>query len=365
MWADAGIAAVKALVMLLLALQLTLVLMWIERKGCALIQDRIGANRANIFGGLLPFNLGIVNTLIADPIKMFTKEDVMPAGTDKVLHFLGPFLAVFPVLATLAAVPFGDVLVVGGRTINLQAADLNVGILYVLAMSGLSVYGIVLGGWAPNSRWSLLGAIRGSAQMISYEIAMGLGLIGAILTYGTLDLQAIARAQGANLWGVVPAWGILYQPLGFLIFLIAGIAETKRVPFDLPEGESELTSGYFTEYSGSKQATFMMSDFAEIVVVSALATTLFFGSWQVPYLARDGFHFPGGLALALPQLVVVVLEIVSFVVKVLLLCCLQILVRWTLPRYRYDQLMDLGWKWLLPLALLNVLVTAVVIVLAG
>jgi len=364
-WADAAIAAVKSLVMLLLVLNLTVLLLWVERKGSALIQDRIGANRANIFGGILPFNLGIVNTLIADPIKMFTKEDVIPDGADRLLHFFGPFLAVFPVLVTFAAVPFGDVLVIGGREINLQVAELNVGILYVLAMSGLSVYGVVLGGWATNSRWSLLGAIRGSAQMISYEIAMGLGLIGAILVFGTLDLQAIARAQGATIWGVIPAWGIIYQPLGFLIFLVAGIAETKRVPFDLPEGESELTSGYFTEYSGSKQATYMMSDFAEIVVVSALATTFFFGAWQVPYLARDGFHFPGGFALALPQVVVVVMQVASFVLKVLILCCFQILVRWSLPRYRYDQLMDLGWKTLLPLALANVLITAIVIVLAG
>jgi NADH-quinone oxidoreductase subunit H len=364
-WADAGIAAAKSLVMLLIALNMSVVLLWVERKGSALIQDRVGANRANIFGGLLPFNLGIVNTLIADPIKMFTKEDVIPDGADKFLHFLGPFLAVFPVLVTLAAVPFGDVLVIGDRTINLQVADLNVGILYVLAMSGISVYGVVLGGWAANSRWSLLGAIRGSAQMISYEIALGLGLISAIMTFGTLDLQAIARAQGANIWGVIPAWGIIYQPLGFLIFLIAGIAESKRVPFDLPEGESELTSGYFTEYSGSKQAAFMLSDFAEIVVVSALSATLFFGAWQVPYLARDGFHFPGGLALALPQLVVAVLQLVSFLLKVFLLCCLQILVRWTLPRYRYDQLMDLGWKKLLPLALVNVVITACVIVFLG
>jgi NADH-quinone oxidoreductase subunit H len=337
----------------------------VERKGSALIQDRIGANRANIFGGILPFNLGIVNTLICDPIKMFTKEDVIPAGADRLLHFLGPFLAVFPVLVTFAAVPFGDVLVIGGREINLQVADLNIGILYVLAMSGLSVYGIVLGGWAANSRWSLLGAIRGSAQMIAYEIGMGLGLIGAVMAFGTLDLQAIARAQGELLWGVLPAWGIFYQPVAFVIFLIAGIAETKRVPFDLPEGESELTSGYFTEYSGSKQATFMLSDFAEIVVVSALAVTLFFGAWQIPYLLRDGFHFPGGLALPLPHLVVVALQMAAFTIKVFLLCCFQILVRWTLPRYRYDQLMDIGWKYLLPIALVNVLVTGAVIVLAA
>ena len=365
MWADVGIAAVKSIAVLLMVLNMSVVLLWVERKGSALIQDRIGANRANIFGGILPFNLGIVNTLIADPIKMFTKEDVIPAGADKLLHFFGPFLAVFPVLVTFAAVPFGDVLVIGGRTIELQVAALDVGILYVLAMSSLAVYGIVLGGWASNSRWALLGAIRGSAQMISYEIAMGLSLIGVIMTFGTLDLQAIARAQGAHLWGIIPAWGILYQPLGFVIFMIAGVAESKRVPFDLPEGESELTSGYFTEYSGSKQAAFMLSDFAEIVVVSGLATTLFFGAWQVPFLARDGWHLPGGITLGMPQLVVAVLQIASFTLKVFALCCLQILVRWTLPRYRYDQLMDLGWKRLLPLALANVVVTGIVIVLVG
>ncbi len=362
--ADAAIAAVKSVVVVLMVLNLSVILLWVERKGSALIQDRIGANRAHIFG-VLPFNLGIVNTFIADPIKMFTKEDVIPLGADRLLHVLGPFLAVFPVLVTFAAVPFGDVLVIGDRTINLQVADLNIGILYVLAMSSLAVYGVVLGGWGSNSRWGLLGAIRGSAQMISYETAMGLALIGVVMTYGTLDLQAIARAQGHHLWGVVPAWGILYQPLAFVIFLIAGIAESKRVPFDLPEGESELTSGYFTEYSGSKQATYMLSDFAEIVVVSGLATTLFFGAWQVPFLARDGFHFPGGATLAVPQLVVVVLQLLSFMLKVFLLCAFQILVRWSLPRYRYDQLMNLGWKRLLPLALANVIVTAVVIILVG
>jgi len=358
---DVGIAGVKALLVLLMVLNLSAILLWVERKGSALIQDRIGANRANIFGGLLPFNLGIINTLIADPIKLLTKEDVIPAGADKLL----PFLAVFPVLVTFAAVPFGDQLQIGSTTINLQVADLDIGILYVLAMSSLAVYGTVLGGWASNSRWALLGGIRGSAQMISYEIAMGLALIGAVMTFGTLDLQAIARAQGHHFFGVIPAWGVIYQPVGFVIFLIAGIAETKRVPFDLPEGESELISGYFTEYSGMKQAAFMLSDFAESVVVAGLATTLFFGAWQVPFLFRDGFHFPGGSVVALPQLVVVVLQIISFTIKVFLLCVFQILVRWTLPRYRYDQVMDLGWKFLLPIALANMLVTGVVVVLAG
>ena len=362
--ADAAIAAVKSLVVLLMVLNLSVILLWVERKGSALIQDRIGANRAHIFG-ILPFNLGIVNTLIADPIKMFTKEDVIPVGADRLLHMLGPFLSVFPVLVTFAAVPFGDVLWIGDTEINLQVADLNIGILYVLAMSGLAVYGVVLGGWGTNSRWALLGAIRGSAQMISYEIAMGLALIAVVMTYGTLSLQEIARAQGEHLWGVLPAWGILYQPLAFVIFMIAGIAESKRVPFDLPEGESELTSGYFTEYSGSKQATFMLSDFAEIVVVSGLAATLFFGGWQVPFLARDGWHLPGGVHLGMPHLLIVLLQILSFTLKVFVLCAFQILVRWSLPRYRYDQLMDLGWKQLLPLSLANVVVTAVVIVLAS
>ncbi len=237
------------------------------------------------------------------------------------------------------------------------------GILYILAMVSLGVYGVVLGGWASNNRWSLLGAIRGSAQMISYEIALGLALVSAVLTYGTLDLQEMIRAQGYHLGGVVPAWGVLYQPVAFFIFMAAGIAESKRVPFDLPEAESELISGYFTEYSGAKQAMFMLVDFVEIVVVSGLVTALFFGGWQVPFLARDGFHFPWGGVLPLPSPIVALLQVGSFTLKVFFFCWLQILVRWTLPRFRYDQLMNLGWKGLLPLSLLNVMATALVLLL--
>src|SRR5438874_482317 len=283
-----------------------------ERKVSALIQDRIGANRAAILGFA---GLGLVNTLVADPIKFLLKEDVVLAGTDHLLHFLAPVLSLVPVLVTFAVVPFGDVLRVGDRTINLQAADLNVGILYVLAMVSLGVYGVVLGGWASNNRWSLLGGIRGSAQMISYEIAMGLALVAVVVTYGTLDLQEMARAQGHLLWGWLPAWGILYQPVAFLIFTTAGVAESKRIPFDLPESEPELVSGYFTEYSGPKHLMFMMSDFVEVVLVAALVTTLFFGGWQVPYLLRDGFHFPWGAALALPSWVVALLQVMSFALK--------------------------------------------------
>src|SRR5713101_7040513 len=295
---DVAITAAKSLFIVLLVVQVMGLGVFFERKVSALIQDRIGANRASIFGVAA---LGLVNTLVADPIKFLLKEDVVPAGTDRLFHFLAPVLTLVPVLVTFAVVPFGDVLQVGDRTINLQAADLNVGILYILAMVSLGVYGVVLGGWASNNRWSLLGGIRGSAQMISYEIAMGLSLVGVVLTYNTLDLQVIARAQGSLLWGWLPAWGILYQPIGCLVFMIAGVAESKRIPFDLPESESELVSGYFTEYSGPKHLMFMMSDFVEVVLVAALVSTLFFGGWQVPYLLREGFHLPGGPMLALPS----------------------------------------------------------------
>ena len=347
---------------ILMVLNLGGLLLWVERKASAVLQDRIGANRAAIFGKL-PFNLGIVNTLVADPIKLFTKEDFVPPGADKTLHTLAPVVGLLPLLITFIVIPFGDVLVVGEREITLQAAQLNIGILYVLAMVSLSVYGVVLGGWASNNRWALLGGIRGSAQMISYEIPLGLALIGVVLTFGSLDLQEITRAQGGLIADWIPAWGIIYQPVAFIILLTAGIAESKRIPFDLPEAESELISGYFTEYSGAKQAMFMRGDFVEAIIVAGLITTLFFGGWQVPFLLRDGFHFPWGGFVSLPSLMVTLLQVGSFTGKVLFFCWLQIMIRWTLPRFRYDQLMTLGWKILLPLSLANVMVTALAILL--
>ena len=359
---DFLITLTLTVLLIVMVLNLGVMLLWVERKGSAILQDRIGANRAAIFGKL-PFNLGIVNTMIADPIKLFTKEDFVPLGADKLLHTLAPILGLLPLLVTFIVIPFGDILVIGGREIRLQAANLNVGILYVLAMVSLSVYGVVLGGWASNNRWALLGGIRGAAQMISYEIPLGLSLIGVVLTFGSLDLQEIARAQGQLIGGWIPAWGIFYQPLAFLIFLAAGIAESKRIPFDLPEAESELISGYFTEYSGSKQAMFMLGDFIEAIIVAGLITTLFFGGWQVPFLLRDGFHFPWGSSLALPSLLVTLLQVGSFSIKVVFFCWLQIMIRWTLPRFRYDQLINLGWKILLPLSLFNVMATALVIIL--
>ena len=362
--ADWHIAALRAFIAIFAILQMSVFLLWVERKGSALIQNRFGANRASIFG-LLPINLGFVNTLLADPIKLFTKEDFRPDGADRFLHTLAPFLALFPALVTFAAIPFGDTIEVAGRHIEMRAVGLDVGLLFVVAMVSMGVYGVVLAGWASNNRWALLGAIRGSAQMISYEVALGMALVAMVLCYGTLDLQEMVRAQGRHIGGVVPAWGIVYQPLAFLIVFVSGMAESKRVPFDLPEAESELIAGYFTEYSGGKQAAFMLADFAEVVMVAGLSATLFFGGWQVPFLSTDGWNFPGMATVAVAPWVVTLLQLAAFTVKVLFLCWLQILLRWTLPRFRYDQLMDLGWKGLIPLALANLLLTALVVLLWG
>jgi NADH-quinone oxidoreductase subunit H len=367
---DFAIIFIKAALVLGMVLNLAGILGWIERKGSALIQDRIGANRASIFGFA---GMGLVNTLIADPLKFLTKEDFIPPAGDKFLHTLAPCMALFPALVTFAVIPFGDVLNLGDRTINLQVANLNIGILYVFAMGSLGVYGIVIGAWASNNKFSLLGGVRGSAQMISYEIAMGLSVIGVLMVYGTLELQEIARDQGTLIgemlpvWlgflqpviGWLPAWGIFLQPLAFLLFFTSAIAETKRIPFDLPEGESEIVAGYHVEYSGGKFLMFFAGEFAEIVTVAGLVATLFFGGWQVPYLLRDGFHFPWGSTWLMPHLAVVLLQVGAFTIKVVFFCWLQILLRWSVPRFRYDQVMRLGWKMLFPLALLNVVVTAV------
>jgi NADH-quinone oxidoreductase subunit H len=363
MGVEIAIAAGKVVfLLLLLVLQVVGMGVFFERKVSAVIQDRIGANRAAIFGFA---GMGIINTLVADPVKFLLKEDVVPEGVDRRLHFWAPIIGLFPALVAFAVIPFGDVVEIAGRTIELQVARLDVGVLFVLAMASLGVYGVVLGGWASNNRWSLLGGIRGSAQMISYEIAMGLALVSVVLTYGHLDLQDMVRAQATTADQWWPRWGIFYQPIGMIILMVAGIAESKRIPFDLPESESELVSGYFTEYSGAKHLMFMMADFVEVVLVAALVVTFFLGGWQIPWLGRTGFDFPWGSHLALPSIVVAILQITSFAVKLIALTLFQIIVRWTLPRFRYDQLMKLGWKGLLPLALANVMLTAAVILWAG
>src|SRR5678816_2917709 len=264
-------------------------LTWVERKQSAIMQDRIGANRASIFGIRV---LGLLHPL-ADAIKMLTKEDFMPTHADRLLFVLAPFVSVFFALAAFASIPFGDTLTVAGRTIELQAVTLNVGILYVLAMISLGVYGLMMAGWASANNYALLGGQRAAALMISAEIAIGASIMGVVMVYGSLNLQDIVRGQGTLLMGWLPAWGIITQPLAFVLFLTAGIAATKRIPFDTPEGESEII-GYFVEYSGMKFGMFLMADFLETVVIAGMITALFLGGWQVPYLGPTGFQFPWG-----------------------------------------------------------------------
>ncbi len=333
---------------------------WVERKQSALIQDRIGANRAPIFGFRM---LGMFHG-VADVVKMFTKEDIVPDRADKALHTLAPFFSVFFALVAFAAIPFGDRLIVGDRVINLQIAKIDAALLYVFAMLSLGVYGVILAGFASRNNYAILGGLRATAQMISYEIALGISIIGVVMVYGTMDLAEVVRGQGQLIGGWIPFWGIVAQPVGFVVFLTAALAETKRLPFDLPEGESEII-GYFVEYSGMKFGMFYLTDFLETIIVASLATTLFFGGWQVPYLMPDGFHFPWGGEFLVSNLVYVLLGFASFSIKGLTFMFVFMQIRWTLPRFRYDQLMSLGWKGLFPIAIVNVAITAVVLVLLG
>jgi NADH-quinone oxidoreductase subunit H len=357
---DVGIVFGRVLFVMMFVLNLGGLLTWVERKQSAIMQDRIGANRASIFGFRV---MGLFHPL-ADAIKMLTKEDFRPAGADRFLFALAPFVSVFFALAAFASIPFGDTLRVAGREIPLQAVTLNVGILYVFAMLSLGVYGVMMAGWASGNNYALLGGQRAAALMISAEIAIGASIMGVIMIYGSLNMQDIVRGQGQLLFGWLPAWGIVTQPLAFVLFLTAGIAATKRIPFDMPEGESEII-GYFVEYSGMKFGMFAMADFLETVVIAGMTTALFLGGWQVPWLLADGFHFPGGGTVALPHLLVVLLQVGAFVVKVCGMIFVMMLIRWTLPRFRYDQAMRLGWLGLFPLSILNIVLTGAVLLLIG
>ena len=326
MWTELLIKlGLTAFFILGLVLNFAGLLTWVERKQSAVMQDRIGANRAifQIRGWWAwPLNvllrkiagLGLLHPL-ADALKMMAKEDFIPEKGQRLLHTLAPFVSVFFALVTFAAIPFGDVLHVGGRAINLQIANMDIGILYILAMASLGIYGVFLAGIASGNNYAYLGGVRAAAQMLAYEIAMGVSLLGILIWYGTLELQEMVRLQGGTWFGWIPQWGIFVQPIGFIVFLTAAIAETKRVPFDLPEGESEII-GYFVEYSGMKFGMFFLTDFIETVLVACLATTLFFGGWQVPYLLADGWHFPWGAVVSLPHLAVVGLQVGAFMLKV-------------------------------------------------
>lgn len=355
---DVLIVLAKVVLALVWTLLLALFLTWVERKESAVMQDRIGANRARVFGLRL---FGLFQPF-ADAIKMLFKEDFAPTFSQRALHWLAPALSFFFVAVTIVAVPFGDAIHLFGRTIPLQVVDLNAALLFMLAMLSLGIYGILISGWASNNRFALLGSLRGAAQLISYEVALGLSLVGLVMVFPSLRLSTIVEFQGGLLFGFLPKWGVFLQPLGFAVFFLAGLAETKRVPFDLPEGESEII-GFYTEYGGLKFGLFMFTDFLEVIVLSAMATTLFFGGWQVPWLEAGGFNFPWGGSIRIAPWAVTVLRVLAFNLKVFFFCWLQVLIRWTYPRFRYDQVMDFGWKFLVPLGTANILVTGLVLVL--
>ena len=353
------------------------VLTWVERKQAAIMSDRIGANRAYV---RIPFTqlklvwLGLFHGL-ADGIKMMLKEDFRPKTFDQFAYALAPWVVFTPVLLVFAVIPFGGTLVpgellhalpavadwFGDRSYPMQIARVDAGLLVVFAFGGLSIIGAMLAGWSSDNKFSLLGALRAGSQMISYELIMGLTVLGLILIYGTVDLDSIVRQQSGVVLGFLPAWGVVLQPFAATLFLTAAIAENKRIPFDLPEAESELIAGYYTEYSAMKMGLFMFAEFIEIAIVGALFTTLFLGGYNLPFMTDDGFSFPGGHQVTIPHAAVVVLQLVVFLVKVLVMSSFQILIRWTLPRFRWDQLLTFAWKFMLPLALANLTVTVVVV----
>jgi NADH-quinone oxidoreductase subunit H len=310
---------------------------------------------------------------IADGLKMLLKEDWRPKSYDWYAYAVAPWVVFTPVLLVFAVIPFGGTLNpgrlfaglpavaawFGDRTYPMQIARLDAGLLIVFAFGGMSIIGAMLAGWSSSNKFSMLGALRAGSQMISYELIMGLTVLGLILIYGTLDLTAIVQQQSGTLLGFLPAWGVFHQPFAATLFLAAAIAENKRIPFDLPEAESELIAGFYTEYSAMKMGLFMFAEFIEIAIVAALFTTLFLGGYNLPFMTDAGFVFPGGGTLPMSHGAVVVTQMVVFLAKVLLLASFQILIRWSLPRFRYDQVLAFAWKFMLPLALVNLTVTAV------
>ena len=350
------------------------VLTWVERKQAAVMSDRIGANRAYIRIPYTQFKLiwwGLFHGM-ADGIKMLVKENFKPRTYDALAYAVAPWVVFTPVLLVFAVIPFGGAVEpgrlfhglagwFGERSYPMQIARLDAGLLIVFAFSGLTIVGTMLAGWSSDNKFSLLGGLRAGSQMISYELVMGLTVLGLILIYGTVDLGAMVRQQSGLVWGWLPAWGVVYQPFAALLFMTAAIAENKRIPFDLPEAESELIAGYYTEYTSMKMGLFMFAEFIEIAIIGALFTTLFLGGYNLPYMNDSGFALPGGHGLAMSHGAVVVTQLVVFLVKVLLICSFQILVRWTLPRFRYDQVLRFAWKFMLPLALVNLVVTVLLV----
>lgn len=351
-----------------------------DRKLSAKIQNRVGPNQAKLFG----FPLGGFVHFIADGIKLLLKENISPTGTNKFLHNIAPGIVLFPALIGWAVIPFMDhyctgtvqtladyteVCVDGEWKNYFSIMHYDIGLLFAFAVAAISVYGAAIAGWASNSKYALLGGLRSSAQMISYEVTMGLSLAGILMIYGTLNLNEMVRAQGYLFGGWLPMWGIVVQPAAFFLFFLAGLAETKRSPFDLPEGESEIVAGYLTEYSSMKFAGMQLAEYAATVFIAALIAVIFLGGWQVPYLYADGIRFMGNHWQPFadnPQvwyIITILLRIGAMVFKVLGLVWLQFMMRWTFPRFRYDQVMDLGWKILLPLSIANLFITALILLI--
>ena len=311
-----------------------------ERKVAAFIQDRIGPDRAGPFGILQP---------LADGLKLFMKEEIIPNTSNKFLFILGPCLAMMTAMMTSAVIPWGSPLQLFGRTVNLQVADINIGILYIFGVVSLGVYGIMIGGWASNNKFSLIAALRGASQMISYELAMGLSLIALLMLTGSLSMKTIVEQQMNS--GV---WNIFYQPLGFLIFIVCAFAECNRTPFDLPEAENELNFGYHQEYSSMKLGFYLFAEYINMFISSAVMATLFFGGYDIPFVNDVALGHSIGNWLPILQFLTLFAKIAGFIF-------LFMWVRWTIPRFRYDQLMNLGWKSLIPLALINMVITGAVI----
>lgn len=317
---------------------------YLERKVAAFIQDRVGPDRAGPFGLLQP---------LADGVKMFMKEEIIPNVSNKFLFIIGPCIAMMTAIMAGVVIPWGGTLEINGTRYDLQIADINIGILYIFGVVSIGVYGIMIGGWASNNKFSLLGAIRASAQMISYELAMGLSIIALIMITGTLSMREISAMQGGGVGDDWNMWNVVYQPVGFMIFIICAFAECNRMPFDLPETETELVGGYHTEYSSMKLGFYLFAEYINMFTSSAVMATLFFG----------GYNFPFMNDLGLSPNWVTILGTIVFFLKIGFGIFFFMWVRWTLPRFRYDQLMNLGWKILIPLAILNVAVTGLVMIL--
>jgi NADH-quinone oxidoreductase subunit H len=376
---------VKVLIIVGFVFNVAALLTWVDRRQSAMIQDRVGPNRAVLKIGKFELRVaGLLHTA-ADGVKFFFKEDFMPPKADKLLFSLAPIIVLVPVLALLAVIPMADTICLGSihtvvdgesiwparersgvcadpaGAIAGAIAPLNVGILYVFAMAGQGIVGAAIAGWSSDNKFSLMGALRAASQMVSYEVAIGLSLVGAMMTYKTVALETMVRWQGEN------AWGIFVQPLAFVLFFVSAVAESKRIPFDLPEAESELVSGYFTEYSGMKFGMFYFAEYMEVVTSSMLVVLVFLGGWQLPFVHPDGISIVLGntdlLGRTIPisHLLLTILSGLTFFGKTLAVCCFQAFVRWSLPRFRYDQLMRLGWRGLLPAALLNIFVTGIVL----